>query len=133
MFGYEEMLGVIRSKYPSVTRLKDKKGETSKTWQVPGFVGKIGFITSMTENFCGTCNRLRITSDGNLKVCLFGNAEVSLRDLLRDGNGQTPVDEDAYRAMVGIEGSRRNSVNGLPRCCKIRCWRKSSWMSSAKQ
>jgi molybdenum cofactor biosynthesis enzyme MoaA len=38
----------------------------------------------MSDHFCGTCNRLRITADGNLKVCLFGNAEVSLRDLLRE-------------------------------------------------
>jgi GTP 3',8-cyclase / cyclic pyranopterin monophosphate synthase len=37
----------------------------------------------MSDHFCGTCNRLRITADGNLKVCLFGNAEISLRDLIR--------------------------------------------------
>ena len=49
-----------------------------------GFKGRIGFITSMTENFCGSCNRLRLTADGNLKVCLFGNTELNLRDPLRD-------------------------------------------------
>ena len=38
----------------------------------------------MTENFCGSCNRLRLTADGNLKVCLFGNTELNLRDPLRD-------------------------------------------------
>jgi molybdenum cofactor biosynthesis enzyme MoaA len=37
-------------------------------FQVPSFVGRFGFITSMSENFCGTCNRLRITADGNMKV-----------------------------------------------------------------
>lgn len=46
---------------------------------MPGFKGQIGFITSMSENFCGSCNRLRLTADGNLKVCLLGAAEVSLR------------------------------------------------------
>jgi cyclic pyranopterin phosphate synthase len=51
---------------------------------VPGYQGKLGFITSMTDHFCGTCNRLRITADGSIKVCLFGNTEVSLRDLLRE-------------------------------------------------
>ena len=39
-----------------------------QAWRVPGYQGQIGFITSMSENFCGTCNRLRITADGNLKV-----------------------------------------------------------------
>ena len=51
----------------------------SQAYKVPGFKGKIGFITSMSEHFCGSCNRLRLTADGNLKVCLFGNAETSLR------------------------------------------------------
>jgi len=45
----------------------------------------VGFITSMSEHFCATCNRLRITADGNLKVCLFGPQEVSLRDAMREG------------------------------------------------
>lgn len=37
----------------------------------------------MTDHFCSSCNRLRVTADGNLKVCLFGRQEVSLRDVLR--------------------------------------------------
>lgn len=39
-----------------------------QAYKVPGFAGQIGFITSMSEHFCGGCNRLRITADGNLKV-----------------------------------------------------------------
>jgi len=39
-----------------------------KAWKVPGAVGQIGFITSMSENFCSGCSRLRVTADGNLKV-----------------------------------------------------------------
>lgn len=99
MVSYESMLQTIRQAYPNLEKVVDKKGETSKTYRVPGFVGRIGFITSMTDNFCGTCNRLRITSDGNLKVCLFGNAEVSLRDLLRKDNNGKPIDEAAFRIM----------------------------------
>lgn len=99
MFGYEEMLDHIREKYPSLQKVKDHKNDTSKTWHIPGFAGRIGFITSMTHNFCGTCNRLRITSDGNLKVCLFGNAEVSLRDILRKLNNGEPIDEAAFEAI----------------------------------
>lgn len=49
----------------------------------------------MSEHFCGTCNRLRITADGNLKVCLFGNREVSLRDALRSG-----CSEDDLLALI---------------------------------
>ena len=106
MVSYEEMLGIIKSTYPSLTKVQDAKSETSKTYRVPGFAGKVGFITSMTDNFCGTCNRLRITSDGNLKVCLFGNSEVSLRDILRQGNNGDPIDEQAFEALKQIEMNR---------------------------
>lgn len=99
MFSYQEMLDRIRSEHPGFHRIEGHKNDTSKTFQVPGFVGKVGFITSMTHNFCGTCNRLRITSDGNLKVCLFGNAEVSLRDIIRKVNNSEPIDEEAFMNM----------------------------------
>lgn len=113
MLSYKEMLGMIREKYPTLQKVQDHENDTSKTFKVPGFVGKIGFITSMTHNFCGSCNRLRITSDGNLKVCLFGNAEVSLRDLLRKENGGEPIDEEAMEAIKRVEMDRRQA---LPEC-----------------
>ena len=110
MMRFEEMVGVIKEKYPGLRKALDGKNETSKTYQVPGFIGKVGFITSMTENFCGSCNRLRVTSDGNLKVCLFGNAEVSLRDLLRKENNGRPIDEEAWEAMKRVEMDRRQAL-----------------------
>lgn len=109
MLSYKEMLGTIQSKYPGLYKVQDHKNDTSKTYQVPGFAGKIGFITSMTHNFCGSCNRLRITSDGNLKVCLFGNAEVSLRDLIRKENGGQPIDEEALKTLQAVKMEQRNS------------------------
>lgn len=110
MVSYSEMLDLIREKYPGLDKVRDHKNDTSKTWKIPGFMGRIGFITSMTHNFCGTCNRLRITSDGNLKVCLFGNAEVSLRDILRQSNDGEPIEEEAYEAMKKIEMDRRQGL-----------------------
>ncbi|KAB8556647.1 hypothetical protein FH972_025683 [Carpinus fangiana] len=107
MLGYQEMLAIIRERYPSLVKVQDHPNDTSKTFQVPGFVGRIGFITSMTDHFCGTCNRLRITSDGNLKVCLFGNTEVSLRDMMRESfNKGQPIDEAAWDALRQIEMDR---------------------------
>ncbi|KAI1143822.1 molybdenum cofactor biosynthesis prote [Hypoxylon sp. FL0543] len=114
MFSYSEMLDRIREKFPGLEKVRDHKNDTSKTYRIPGFVGKIGFITSMTHNFCGTCNRLRITSDGNLKVCLFGNAEVSLRDILRESNNGEPINEETYEAMRNTEMDRRQHISNQP-------------------
>lgn len=99
MLGYREMLDVIQEQFGTLDKIRDHKNDTSKTYRVPGFAGTIGFITSMTHNFCGSCNRLRITADGNLKVCLFGEAEVSLRDVLRETNGGRPIDKEAMQAL----------------------------------
>ncbi|CZT51814.1 probable molybdenum cofactor biosynthesis protein 1 B [Rhynchosporium secalis] len=111
MLSYKEMTDMIRTKYPSLRKVQDHKNDTSKTYEIPGFAGRIGFITSMTHNFCGSCNRLRITSDGNLKVCLFGNDEVSLRDMVRKSNNGNPIDEAAFEAMKQIEMDRRQNLS----------------------
>ncbi|KAI1719675.1 moaC family domain-containing protein [Ditylenchus destructor] len=85
LVSYKEMLAKIGDQYPEVIRLQDSPNSTSKAYTVHGFKGQFSFISSMSEHFCNTCNRLRITADGNLKVCLHGNAEVSLRDKMRAG------------------------------------------------
>ena len=110
MVSYSEMTDTIRKKYPGLQRLKGHKNDTSKTYQVPGFAGRVGFITSMTSEFCGSCNRLRVTSDGNLKVCLHGNTEVSLRDVLRKGNNGVPIDQETFEAMKEVEMNRRQGL-----------------------
>lgn len=110
MLPYQEMLDRIRERYPDLRKIRGHMNDTSKTYEVPGFVGKIGFITSMTHNFCGTCNRLRITSDGNLKVCLFGNSEVSLRDMLRKDVDAQPVDFQMARALEELRLDDRQGM-----------------------
>ncbi|KAK5090182.1 hypothetical protein LTS08_007253 [Lithohypha guttulata] len=112
MLSFKEMLALIRIQYPDVHRVQDHPNDTSKTYKISGFAGRIGFITSMTHNFCGTCNRLRITSDGNLKVCLFGDTEVSLRDILRETNQGKPFDLEAMEALKQLESDRREGLAG---------------------
>ena len=103
LFSYEEMLQAIQLRFP-LERMTNSQHDTSKTYQVPGFRGTIGFITSMTENFCEGCNRLRITADGNLKVCLFGAAEVSLRDAMRAG-----ASDDALLEIISGAVARKHA------------------------
>ncbi|KAL4993103.1 hypothetical protein BDV10DRAFT_179662 [Aspergillus recurvatus] len=106
MVSYQEMVALIREKYPTLKNVAGHKNDTSKMYQIPGFRGRVGFITSMTHNFCGTCNRLRITCDGKLKVCLFGNAEVSLRDIIRKQNNGEPIDQAVLEELGLLEAIR---------------------------
>lgn len=102
MVPYDEMLKIIKSKFPQFCALPNGPNDTSKAYHVPNFKGQVGFITSMSNHFCGTCNRLRLTADGNLKVCLFGNSEISLRDAIRQG-----CSEDDLLAMIGAAVRRK--------------------------
>ncbi|XP_078452282.1 molybdenum cofactor biosynthesis protein 1 isoform X1 [Lampetra planeri] len=102
MVSYQEMLDTIKQTYPTLAKLSNQPNDTSKAYKVPGYQGQLGFITSMSEHFCGSCNRLRITADGNLKVCLFGNAEVSLRDALRSG-----ASEEEMKSLVALAVGRK--------------------------
>ncbi|XP_043492988.1 molybdenum cofactor biosynthesis protein 1 isoform X1 [Polistes fuscatus] len=110
MVSFNEMKKIIRQTYPEFQALPNKLNDTSKAYQVPGFVGQVGFITSMTHNFCSSCNRLRITADGNLKVCLFeGKSEVSLRDALRNGTSEEGLKDIIRKAVWGKK--KQHAVN----------------------
>ncbi|KAF1746864.1 hypothetical protein GCK72_023322 [Caenorhabditis remanei] len=99
-FGYREMLNLIVEKFgEDVIRLSDSPNDTTKAYKIEGYQGQFGFITSMTDHFCNTCNRLRITADGNLKVCLHGNSEVSLRDKIRGGDTDEQLSEIIQKAV----------------------------------
>ena len=65
-------------------------------WQAPGAQGTIGFIAGVSEHFCKSCNRLRLTADGRLRTCLFSGDEVAVRPLLA-----SPAElRDVIRAAV---------------------------------
>ncbi|XP_057607941.1 molybdenum cofactor biosynthesis protein 1 isoform X3 [Chionomys nivalis] len=109
MVSYKEMLDTIQQQWPGLEKLPEENSSTAKAFKIPGFQGQISFITSMSEHFCGTCNRLRITADGNLKVCLFGNSEVSLRDHLRAGASE----EELLRIIGAAVGRKKRQHAGM--------------------
>ena len=63
-----------------------------------GAPGTVGVITPMTHTYCGSCNRVRLTADGRLRTCLYGDHEINLRDPLRAGEDLTPL---YVRALAG--------------------------------
>ncbi|KAJ7040338.1 molybdenum cofactor biosynthesis prote [Mycena alexandri] len=96
-----ELLRVISDRHSDVVRAPDELNDTARTWKIPGYVGNFGFISSMSDHFCATCNRLRITADGQIKVCLFDAKEVSLRDQMRQGATDSELLETIGHAVLG--------------------------------
>jgi len=60
-------------------------------YQLAGAAGTVGVITPMSHTYCGSCNRVRLTADGRLRTCLFGDHSVNLRDPLRAGDRVAPL------------------------------------------
>lgn len=85
LVSFEETRARIEDVHGPLDALEDGPHATARTFARPGWRGRVGFIASMTAPFCAGCNRLRVTADGALKVCLFGAREVSLRDAMREG------------------------------------------------
>ena len=82
----EEIVARIRAEWPlEAVGSRDDDPAPADRYRFADGRGEIGVITSVTDNFCGTCNRVRLTADGALRNCLFATREWSVRDLLRSG------------------------------------------------
>jgi cyclic pyranopterin phosphate synthase len=82
----------LAKKY-SFNPIKTNSGNgPAKYYQIEGGKGTIGFITALSQHFCQTCNRIRLTSEGKIRPCLFSNQEIDLKKALREvgnsGEGQ---------------------------------------------
>lgn len=75
----------------------------AEEWKVLGTDSVIGVIASVTRAFCGTCNRVRLTADGQLRNCLFATEESDLRGLMRSGASEADL-EGAWRKTIARKG-----------------------------
>jgi cyclic pyranopterin phosphate synthase len=80
----EEVRSMIDAVYPLEPVGRERHG-TSRRWRFADGQGEIGFISPVTEPFCGDCNRIRLTAEGELRTCLFSMTETDLRGPLRAG------------------------------------------------
>ena len=79
-----EVRRIIHEAYPLKDLGRERHG-TSRRWEFADGQGSIGFISPVTEPFCGDCNRIRVTAEGKLRTCLFSMTETDLRAPLRGG------------------------------------------------
>lgn len=96
---YEELRATIERECPLEPVLDAASDGVAREYRVPGFRGTIGFISPMSQHFCASCSRLRLTADGALKSCLFYESECSLRDALRTGSSDEII-ETMVRAAI---------------------------------
>lgn len=110
VFSYQEMLAMIAEKHEFL-KLEDAPNDTAKKYRVKGHPGTFAFITTITEPFCGTCNRLRLTADGKMKNCLFSAAETDLLSSYRKGEDIKPLILSCLQSKKQERGGRFDFEN----------------------
>ncbi len=87
---HNEMLELIATKYEFI-KLPNEKNDTAKKYFVPGHLGTFAIISTMSQPFCSGCNRMRLTTDGKMKNCLFSKNEIDILGALRKGEDIRPL------------------------------------------
>jgi len=75
----------LEQEFGPLEHISADPSDPARVWKIPGAKGTIGFISPISQPFCDTCNRVRLTADGNLRLCLIRPDEVNLRDRMRAG------------------------------------------------
>lgn len=111
---YREILEVVNNSFGSdrLETLPSQPNETSKNFRIRGYKGSFGIISSMTNPFCDTCNRIRLTADGKIKNCLFSQHETDLLNTFRNGEEIAPLILDSIynkaKSRGGISSFENN-------------------------
>ena len=104
-----EIIRRIRAEFPLEVADANYRGEVAERWRYADGAGEIGVISSVTEAFCGTCTRARLSTDGQLFTCLFAEKGYDLKRLLRGGSSDSEI-RDAMTAIWQHRADRYSEI-----------------------
>jgi molybdenum cofactor biosynthesis protein A len=113
---YKKIIDHIKQFYPSLQRIADPQNSTAYHYQIPGYAGDIGIIAAFSRTFCGTCNRIRITAQGELKTCLYDDGVLNIKTHMRSGLSDEQLLTElkkafGQRAKDGFEAEQKRNEN----------------------
>ena len=116
MVSYAEVMDIVNSSFEenTILRIKDAPNDTSKNFKIEGYKGSFAIISSVTNPFCDSCNRLRLTANGRIKNCLFSSSESDLLTPLREGKDIEPIIQIAVQAKFKVRGGMDTLEKLLP-------------------
>jgi cyclic pyranopterin phosphate synthase len=94
-----ELLGVLGARFSLTQPHREDPSAPAEEWLVDGGPATVGIIASVTRSFCAACDRTRLTAEGTVRSCLFGDDETDLRALLRGGADDRTI-ADWWRAAM---------------------------------
>lgn len=106
----------LRNHFPAITKIQDPAFSTSSNYRIEGFAGTVGVIAAFSRTFCGTCNRIRVTAQGELKTCLYDGGVLNIKTLMRNGASDEEITGkllEAFRSRPkdGFEAEHKKSAS----------------------
>lgn len=113
-WNHKQIIDHIHKNVTGFRKLPDPVASTSYNYQVDGYKGTVGVIAAYSRTFCGTCNRIRVTAQGELKTCLYGDGVLNLKSLMRSGMTDAEIKGKLLRAFSqrakdGFEAERNKA------------------------
>lgn len=105
---------VIRREFELVPSLKNDRGP-AKVYDIGGGFGRIGFISPVSSHICAECNRIRLTSRGMIRPCLFSDVEYDVKKLLRSDSDDAAI-KAFVRDVVKVKPERRLEMDSIRKC-----------------
>jgi len=108
-----ELLNVLSRRFTLTEAGRDDPSAPAEEWHVDGGPATVGIIAAVTRSFCSACDRTRITAEGTVRSCLFGDDETDLRALLRGGANDAEIADRWRAAMWGKQAGHGISDPGF--------------------
>jgi cyclic pyranopterin phosphate synthase len=112
-----ELAARIHERWPMHPVSENYRGEVAQRWRFDDGGGEIGFISSVSQPFCGACSRARLSSEGKFYTCLFATHGLDLREPMRAGASDTELLQMIRDTWLG-RSDRYSELRGLPRAGK---------------
>ena len=99
-WNYRKIIQELQTAFPNIQKIADAPNSTANHYVVPGYKGNIGVIAAFSRTFCGTCNRIRVTAQGGLKTCLYGQDVLNVKDIMRSGAADEELQKQLLKAFT---------------------------------
>jgi cyclic pyranopterin phosphate synthase len=113
-----EIRALIEERYGPLVELPAKASSTAKRYGFADGIGELGFVNPVSEPFCSSCDRIRLTADGQLRTCLFSRREWDLKTPLRDGSSDEQLVAALRNAVAHKELKHRINERGFVRASR---------------
>jgi cyclic pyranopterin phosphate synthase len=110
------ILHELKTHFPAILKKPDPENSTSANYEIPGHRGTVGIIAGFSRTFCGSCNRLRVTAQGILKTCLYGDGVLDFKKAIRSGIPDEQIKASVIQAVGrkpkdGFEAERESAYS----------------------